>query len=195
MSTSEKVSASGPPRKDAHIENVECDLTDSAHGRHTLACEYNGDRYHVWIDANSGELTSPPVLYKNPPPGMRSTDPGYYHTRHLRIGSRFSVWIIAEMRKVAESKGLRAAAEKRAEREAEEASVAAALAQREEVIRDTALDLYDAVKLANAAYCGQKDHGGSDPQSQAIRAVRAALAKVDLAIAQCEAIADTGDLV
>lgn len=35
--------------------------------------------------------------------------------------------------------------------------------------------MLDALRLADAAYAGQKDHGGIDKQSMAMRAIRAAI--------------------
>lgn len=39
--------------------------------------------------------------------------------------------------------------------------------------------MLEALKLANAAYLDQKDHGGTDRQSVAIRAVRAAIEEAE----------------
>jgi hypothetical protein len=67
-----------------------------------LGCEFDGARYHVWLDVETRELChdlcgAPPVLYKNPPLNVEKGMPGHYWTRKLRADSAPSKAIIDAM--------------------------------------------------------------------------------------------------
>lgn len=64
------------------VENVEVRGMQSG-GTFSLSCEYDGARYHVWLDRKTQEVKPP--LYKNPPLSLKRDDPGHFDTRKLDL--------------------------------------------------------------------------------------------------------------
>lgn len=78
------------------IKNAKAYLSSDFATQFALSCEYNGARYHVWVDKSSRTHTDD-ILYKNPPLGIEHAQPGYFQTRRLRTSSQFAVKLIAAM--------------------------------------------------------------------------------------------------
>lgn len=93
-----------------------------------LSCEFAGARYHVWVHpqtlapaALGWDKSTRDTLYKNPPEGTKTTDPGYYPARRLDIRAKFGAEMLACMRRIARRDRLR----EKAEDEAREAKARA----------------------------------------------------------------------
>lgn len=50
---------------------------------YALSCDFEGHRYHVWINQNT-DAPDKPTLFQNPPLGTEYHEPGYYST--IRLG-------------------------------------------------------------------------------------------------------------
>lgn len=95
------------PAKKCLVTNVTFSVGECS-TKGPLACDFGGARYHVWIDAESGERD--PTLYKNPPPDVKQRDKGYFRTRLLNPDSAHNAAIIAAMLEAYERDGLKAKA-------------------------------------------------------------------------------------
>lgn len=60
--------------------NIELDLSE--HGRHSISCEIDSHRFHLWLDRGTME-PSDDTVFKNPPNGTPHRGDGWYNTRHL----------------------------------------------------------------------------------------------------------------
>jgi len=102
------------------------------HGEHvpyySLSCEYDGARFHVWLDAEKKlgpgpSFSSGETLFKNSIAGRG--EPGYFSTRRLRSDSNAAKYIIGRMMDHAEKNQLFDLADQKYRR-AEEARLAEA---------------------------------------------------------------------
>lgn len=153
------------------VRNVE--INGRSGPRVALGCEYQGQRYHVWIDPSTGCVGH--TLYKNPPLSARPGDPAHYRTRKLSVDSQFSQRLIAIMRDVMVIEGL---VEKFCEQERQEAArleAATAAAKLEERKRQAAPRLHQAL-AALTDYCSTIDVLPTEP---AIVEARAVLAEIE----------------
>lgn len=71
----------------------------SEFGDFALMCEFEGARYHIWLDRKSRELSN--TLYKNPPLSIAKGEPGYYSARKLTPDSQFGAALIVAMLRIA----------------------------------------------------------------------------------------------
>lgn len=143
-------------------------LTSIGRGGISLGCDYDGARYHVWVDENleptvvSTTRSKLPVLFKNPPRqvngrDMGRYDPGYFDTRQLKIDSAFSQALVAHMQKVARAqKLLEQARTLEQQREQEAAAVIAQMRQRKRIMGE-------AVRMHTVLTELMKDHFNNEP--------------------------------
>lgn len=54
-------------------------------GRFGVACEFDGARYHVWLDPQTCEPAKSNIMYKNPAPGLKRGEPDYFDARKLAL--------------------------------------------------------------------------------------------------------------
>lgn len=155
------------------LEDKVQDVTVTMNDRNvSLGCNYDGARYHVWLDTKNA-MAPMPTLYKNPPAGTRPGSPHYYRTRHLSIDSKFGKLLVGVM--VSRMKSgdllLKAAEEESARNAAERAILEAA---RVKFRKEQATEqLYDALRtLLDAS-------GGKGDAWEAINGAHAALDKAD----------------
>lgn len=88
------------------VTNIVLGLNE--HGNAHLSCEYDGARYHVWLDAKTMQPTKSfgadkgVTLFKNPPLGpnnkhLKLGDPGHFRTRHLDIDGAIGRIVVPAM--------------------------------------------------------------------------------------------------
>jgi hypothetical protein len=80
------------------IQNVK--ILGRGGDRIALGCEYQGQRYHVWLDHISRDLGA--TLYKKPPLDQKDG----YRTQRLHVDSKFSRRLIAMMLAVMDDENL-----------------------------------------------------------------------------------------
>lgn len=123
------------------IENPH--VHESAPGRLAGCFNFDGARFHVWLDPNTGKVEEGCALYKNPPLDVDRRGPGWFDTRLLDPFNKTNAPLVAELMAAIERDDLisKARAE-RIEREAEakrqEAAEARALFHWGEVAVETA---------------------------------------------------------
>lgn len=116
-------------------------------GRAAIGWDFNGARFHIWVQTEPLELREP-VLFKNPPLSMGFHKPGYFETRKLDVTKRNNNAMIMEAFRLVKEQGL---IEK-----ARAAFVEAEAIRRNEYtealrrmkIKDAALELHAALELA-----------------------------------------------
>lgn len=134
------------------ITNVKVECWE--YSDYALSCEYQGARYHVWLDRKTRELRGEkkpgsifrdaPTLFKNPAVG--TNHPVDFRTRKLRPNSRFGFKIILAMRQRADAEDLFSKAEASLREESEAESQRECERQRLILIQATAPDLLEALK-------------------------------------------------
>lgn len=155
---------------DIHVDSVYLPSNRAAAG-----FSLNGARYHLWFNLATLK-TEDDVLYKNPPIGIKSHDPGYFYTRRLDATNRVNASLVAKLfveikeRKLVEA-AIQAALDKEAEYQREMAEK-----EREWAKKEAGPDLYAAlVGLLEA-----RDDGYLPPENDSrMIAARAAVAKVE----------------
>lgn len=103
-----------------HVDGYS-DFSDNA----AAAWDLDGARYHVWFNLKTKEIASAhgranPTLYKNPPQGVESKDPGYFRTVYLDATAQVHAPIVKHVFEAIEDGALIAvaiAAEKEKERQ------------------------------------------------------------------------------
>jgi hypothetical protein len=110
------------------ISNVSITSLNKAGDHFALGCEYKGDRYHIWCNANfhidkTAGGGDNGTLFKNPPADVKYKGPGYFSPRHLRADSFASLEMISTMIRLAKQNNLLALAreEQAKEKAAEDA--------------------------------------------------------------------------
>jgi hypothetical protein len=165
------------------MSEVKFYATYDGEGQAALHMDTAEARYHVWVNEStlrpyegSSRDTSNPILYKNPPLGIKPHTPGHFNTRYLKIGaSKAALAMFAQMEAAARANNLmgQAIAKHLAQRDA--AIEAAAEETRLDKIREAGPDLARAL----ATFVGIHDEW-ADRQIElddAIDVARAALAK------------------
>lgn len=153
MKATPSVKTTRAPRKRASIKNVQVQ-PNGFDNVYWLGCDFDGARYHVWLEPSTLEPVEP-VLYKNPPIELKPSDAGYYSTRRLSTRSALGRWITQSMIETMKSNGLLEKARKREEqcqREEQARIKAEALASRK---RASAEDLYTLLREYLNRFSGQ----------------------------------------
>jgi hypothetical protein len=118
-----------------------------------LSWEYDGARFHIWADIQTGTFINPQKLFKKPPKGTTTHDAGYFRTRHLDATSKSSAQLIARAIAFADRGELLAKA--KAEYEAKQAA--------EETARN---DRAARLKLARELFAKMREAATSYPQTK-----------------------------
>jgi hypothetical protein len=71
-------------------------LSGNEHGHVALCCEYQGARYHVWVDRHEYRPVDS-VLFKNPPLRVEYRGEGYFNTRMLDMNGAIGRKIVPLM--------------------------------------------------------------------------------------------------
>lgn len=69
-----------------------------------LSWDYDGARYHMWIDPR--DMTHDGPLYKNPPQHVKMGDPGYFNSKSLNPDAKHNRAMIEHAKKTARLCGL-----------------------------------------------------------------------------------------
>lgn len=130
--------------KQANIENVRVEYTGHS-SRFLCEWEAHGARYHFWFTIDAGDrvrldvdvnaLAPFPVIYKNPPRGIKHNGPGDFKTRKLNGNVPGNAAMIAQARARIKAQGLIAlavAAHEKAQRDEDKALAAMVLQNRKE---------------------------------------------------------------
>lgn len=147
----------------AKIENVEVGCHET--GPYWLSCDYDGARYHVWLDRKTRQVA--PTLYKNPPRDLESRDDGYFKTRKLRVDSVTGTWMVASMMQRAELSGMFAAAEQRVADDMQADQVKYAELAKVVKVREAAPDMA-VVLLAIHRWYEDAGYNGNGPSGAAL---------------------------
>jgi hypothetical protein len=121
-----------------------------------LACEYDGARYHVWIDVRTGELAEyttaeKPTLYKNCALAIKYGQPGHFKTRKLDPTTKENSAIVVAMFAEMIEHGLVAAERQRIAAEAEAQRIANQKARTLKAKQEAGEALFDQLRNVLAA--------------------------------------------
>jgi hypothetical protein len=139
------------------------------------ACfEMDGARFHVWF--NTDILEREHILYKNPPQGTGSRDPGYFATRRLDATNRANKVLVDGVFQEIKERGLIEAAKEAQAAEQAKIKEANEAAYRRRLKKEAGPELYEALKELLEA---QGDGWMPPEDDPRMRAARAALAKAE----------------
>jgi hypothetical protein len=150
-------------------------LSSKLGGKLSLVCEYDGARYHVWVDPAT--LAHDGDLYKNPPLGTPTHSPDYFRTRTLDAKAKANARLIDAMLAIAKQEDALGKFHTRWAQTKQEQDAAQARRNSEQRVRDSAPELLEALQEMNRLAKGPA--GGVD-----VAAKRAAIALADAAIAK-----------
>jgi hypothetical protein len=77
-------------------EPTDFHATYSLYGQPSVGCNFDGARYHVWLDRETLEFSE--TLYKNPPLGVEHRGPGWFATRRLDINSKANSIVVEALK-------------------------------------------------------------------------------------------------
>jgi len=158
-----------PPITNVHVDCL------STIGRAALGWEYGGARYHVWIDTGEQPAKwAPDKVYKNPPLGIKSGDPGNFHTRRLNPRAGANAAMLSEAVRQVIEWGLVVQAKVAEQAKEEQAHAAALAAEAAERVRDAAHDLLAVVRMVADLYQPGKTHTLDAVQEAARAAIASA---------------------
>jgi hypothetical protein len=137
------------------LENIHVLLHGSVRWKqglqYTLNCDFEGARYHVWLDLEHKPV-HPFFLFKNPPLGTPYEGPGYFATRLLSLDAVFGKKMVATMMAFARKNNLFSKAlEAKIQEEAAEDAFNAEHA-RIHRIKEAGIELYEACKALCAEF-------------------------------------------
>lgn len=158
----------------AKLTNVHVDCLDSDRSGGAVGWEADGAHFHMWVKLP--DLSHNGVIFKNPPPDLKSYDRGYFRTRKLNADARQWVPIVDAVFAEVRERGLVAAAFAEEDRKKAEARRQYAEYLALKLKQDAAADLFAALRdLTIAAEAAGWD---LDKQNAPIlNAAREALAK------------------
>lgn len=158
------------------IEKAE--ISSGIQERVALACEYKGDRYHIWIDRKT--LVMEPMIYKNPARDLKRDHPDHYNTRKLRTGSDFTDSLIAAMFHALKKQNLIAKYEAKKEKAEAERLAKANEEHRIEMMRQAGPDLYVALNALVAEVLSLNDDARETKRTfKSLKAADQALKKAE----------------
>ena len=144
-------------------------------GPKASACfEMDGARFHIWFKPITLERED--ILYKNPPQGTGSRDPGYFPTRRLDATTRANKTLVDGVFKEIEERGLIQKAQDAHAAEQAKIKEANEAAYRRRLKKEAGPELYEALKELLEA---QGDGWMPPEDDPRMRAARAALAKAE----------------
>lgn len=144
-----------------------------------LSCEYDGARYHVWIDKNTLQWEPDAVLHKNPPLEAAYQTAGWFPTIHCNLHSKRSQIILDGMFDALKTLKLREAGEKKLAETIAKEEIDHANGRRQQAIYDNASTFHIALVAIEAKLRPLKTSGESiDSIDEAYKLAADALALV-----------------
>jgi hypothetical protein len=156
------------------ISNIQV-RRNTQYSDYALSCEFDGARYHIWYDGET--RVKLPILYKNPPLGIDRKSPEHFSTRHLSIDSAFGSKLVAEMLAYATAHSLFDKADEQIQEDARQELKRAKENKRKKLIEQAALELYEALEMAEGFISGFEDDEVQEGINEKLATIRAALDK------------------